>query len=85
MQAGHEQAGNNLDLAPVVVPACHGGALDAQGLALLGRHLRIWPRPGGRLRGQTMAWQAATVFFAVIDLVAAVGLGYPRRGARWSG
>ncbi|MBV9236546.1 MAG: hypothetical protein JOZ94_11995, partial [Xanthobacteraceae bacterium] len=30
--------------------------------------------PEGGFEGQTMAWQAATIFFAVIDLVAAVGL-----------
>lgn len=30
--------------------------------------------PPGGFEGQTMAWQTATVFYAVIDLVAAVGL-----------
>ena len=30
--------------------------------------------PEGGFEGQTTAWQAATIFFAVIDLVAAVGL-----------
>ena len=30
--------------------------------------------PEGGFERQTMAWQAATIFFAVIDLVAAVGL-----------
>jgi uncharacterized membrane protein (DUF2068 family) len=30
--------------------------------------------PAGGFEGQTVAWQTATVFYAVIDLVAAVGL-----------
>ena len=30
--------------------------------------------PPGGFEGQTVAWQTATVFYAVIDLVAAVGL-----------
>ena len=34
---------------------------------------------------QPLAWQTATVYFAVIELVAAVGLGWRRRGARWCG
>jgi hypothetical protein len=34
---------------------------------------------------QSMAWQTATVYFAVIELVAAVGCGWRRRGARWCG
>src|SRR5262245_21573145 len=32
----------------------------------------FWPEGG--FEAQTVAWQTATVFFAVIDLVAAVGL-----------
>jgi hypothetical protein len=31
-------------------------------------------RPGDGFESHTVAWQAATVFFAVLDLVAAVGL-----------
>lgn len=34
---------------------------------------------------QAMAWQAATVYFAVIELVAAVGLWLATPGARWCG
>ena len=43
--------------------------------------LRYWAEvcgiafvPPGGFEGQTVAWQTATVFYAVIDLVAAVGL-----------
>jgi Family of unknown function (DUF6163) len=45
------------------------------------RGLRYWAAicgfglaPEGGFEGQTTAWQAATIFFAVIDPVAAVGL-----------
>jgi len=34
---------------------------------------------------QTMAWQAATVYFAVIELVAAVGLWLATPWGRWCG
>ena len=34
----------------------------------------IGARPGDGFESHTVAWQAATVFFAVLDLVAAVGL-----------
>ncbi|HXX50642.1 MAG TPA: DUF6163 family protein [Xanthobacteraceae bacterium] len=34
----------------------------------------IGTRPGEGFEGHTIAWQASTVFFAVLDLVAAVGL-----------
>ncbi len=34
---------------------------------------------------QPMSWQAATIYFAVIELVAAVGLWLRRLGARWCG
>jgi len=34
----------------------------------------IGARPGEGFEGHTIAWQASTVFFAVLDLVAAVGL-----------
>jgi hypothetical protein len=38
--------------------------------------------PGGGFEANPLAWQAATVFFAVIDLVAAVGLWL---AAAWGG
>jgi uncharacterized membrane protein (DUF2068 family) len=34
----------------------------------------IGARPGQAFEAHTIAWQTATVFFAVLDLVAAVGL-----------
>jgi hypothetical protein len=34
----------------------------------------IWVSPGDAFEAHSIAWQSATVFFAVIDLVAAVGL-----------
>jgi Family of unknown function (DUF6163) len=34
----------------------------------------IWVTPGEVFEAHSIAWQAATVFFAVLDLVAAVGL-----------
>jgi hypothetical protein len=34
---------------------------------------------------QPLAWQTATVYFAVIELVAGVGLGLRRRGEQWCG
>jgi hypothetical protein len=34
----------------------------------------IWVDPGDTFETHSVAWQSATVFFAVIDLVAAVGL-----------
>ncbi len=56
------------------VPAGHGGGIADQGALPLGgglRHRRVGPC---RLRGYAAPYQIATVFFAVIDLVAAVGL-----------
>lgn len=41
----------------------------------------IWSDEGG-FEGETLSWRAATVFFAVIDLVAAVGLWL---AAAWGG
>ena len=34
----------------------------------------IWVAPGDVFEAHSIAWQAATIFFAVLDLVAAVGL-----------
>jgi uncharacterized membrane protein (DUF2068 family) len=34
----------------------------------------IWVAPGDVFEAHSVAWQAATIFFAVLDLVAAVGL-----------
>ena len=42
------------------------------------------PADGG-FEAHTVAWRTATVFFAVIDLVAAVGLWLAAPGARWCG
>ena len=42
----------------------------------------IGARPGEAFEGNPLPWQAATVFFAVIDLVAAVGLWL---AAAWGG
>lgn len=44
--------------------------------------LGIGDGPGSTFEGATTPWQAATVFFAVIDLVAAVGLWL---AAAWGG
>jgi hypothetical protein len=44
--------------------------------------LGIGDGPGSTFESATMPWQAATVFFAVIDLVAAVGLWL---AAAWGG
>jgi hypothetical protein len=44
--------------------------------------LGIGNGPGSSFEGATTPWQAATVFFAVIDLVAAVGLWL---AAAWGG
>ncbi len=55
--------------------------LGAMAVLSMLKGLRYWAAicgfglaPEGGFEGQTMAWQAATIFFAVIDLVAAVGL-----------
>jgi uncharacterized protein DUF6163 len=44
--------------------------------------LGIGDGPGSTFQGNIMRWQAATIFFAVIDLVAAVGLWL---AAAWGG
>jgi hypothetical protein len=44
--------------------------------------LGIGDGPGSTFEQATMAWQAATIFFAVIDLVAAVGIWL---AAAWGG
>src|SRR3954468_5520415 len=43
--------------------------------------LGIGDGSGSTFEQATMPWQAATVFFAVIDLVAASGFGSPPHGA----
>ena len=50
------------------------GAVDGQGPVSLVAVCGIGGRPNSVFESQPIAWQAATVFFAVIDLVAAVGL-----------
>ena len=52
----------------------HGGRLDAQGTLPLGARVRHRRRRRQPFESQSIAWQAATIFFAVLDLVAAVGL-----------
>jgi len=63
-----------VDPAAGVLPAHHGRDLGGQGLY-------HWAQVTGFIGGeedafenQPMAWQTATVYFAVIELVAAVGL-----------
>src|ERR1700752_2601669 len=41
--------------------------------------------PGQGLEAHTIAWQTTTVFFAVLDLVAAVGLWLPAAGGAGGG
>lgn len=57
--------------------------LFLRGMAVLSmlKGLRFWMAlcgfglaPAGGFEAQTLAWQTATIFFAIIDLVAAVGL-----------
>ena len=74
MQAGHEDRNDWTGVCSV--PARHGRARRwLKGLyhwAPGARHRRR-PRMAASRRS-TLPWQAATIFFAVIDLVAAVGL-----------
>ena len=74
-----------LDAPAGAVPAHHGGVSIAKGLY-------HWAQVTGFIGGeeeafenQSMAWQTATVYFAVIELVAAVGLWLATPGARWCG
>jgi hypothetical protein len=74
VQAGHEQP-------PAVWTGRLLWFLRAMAVLSMLKGLRYWAAicgfglaPDGGFEGQTTAWQAATVFFAVIDLVAAVGL-----------
>jgi Family of unknown function (DUF6163) len=74
VQAGHEQP---------AAPWTWRLLLFLRVMAVLSmlKGLRYWAavcgfglEPEGGFEAQTIAWQTATVFFAVIDLVAAVGL-----------
>ena len=69
-----EQDDGAMDQAPRLVPAGHGGAVDGQGALSLGGRVRHRRIGGCGSSTQPLPWQTATVFFAVIDLVAAVGL-----------
>ncbi|HEY4773906.1 MAG TPA: DUF6163 family protein [Xanthobacteraceae bacterium] len=85
-----EPIADQSELAPVRAGEEHPSATWTQRLVLFLRvmavlsmlkGLRHWAAvcgfglaPEGGFEAQTLPWQAATVFFAVIDLVAAVGL-----------
>ena len=74
VQAGHEQPSAPWTGRLVLF-------LRVMAVFSLLKGLRYWAAicgfglaPEGGFEAQTVAWQAATVFFAIIDLVAAVGL-----------
>ena len=69
-----ERAIGRLDAAAGVFSARDGRRVDAQGLYHWSRICGIGVAESDALRPHSIAWQTATVFFAVIDLVAAVGL-----------
>ncbi len=72
--AGNEPGAGHLDRISRPVPAHHGGGVADQRPLSLGPGVRHRRRPDGGFETHTIAWQSATVFFAVLDLVAAVGL-----------
>ena len=56
------------------ISAHHGGGVAGQGPLSLGCSVRHRGAADAGFEMHTVAWRTATVFFAVIDLVAAVGL-----------
>ena len=72
--AGQGAGQGDVDRVSGSVPAHHGGGVAAKGLYHWGQVCGIGAPPDHDIRNATLAWQSATVFFAVIDLVAAVGL-----------
>ena len=71
-----------VDAAAGAVPARHGRLSMLKGLYHWSLVLGIGDGSGSTFEQASMPWQAATIFFAVIDLVAAVGLWL---AAAWGG
>ena len=72
---GHEQQHENVWTSRLVLFLRVMAALSlAKGLYHWGAICGIGVRPDNAFEAQALPWQAGTVFFAVIDLVAAVGL-----------